>query len=208
MRESSESDDRSDSAIVKNAITVLVCLVVFTVAVSAPVLAVTSADGPSRDGDATASAADLSCVAEDEDVSGNLRTIAEETMAALPASVRDRAADERILISVEGSTFFSAIVNEGKEVTSVREGKIDDPTIRVQTDCATIDRIVSSDSPSTALERSISRGDIVWEGVGTARDAALSYGSKAVQMNHIVSSSESGTVQDGVDGFRKGLVFG
>lgn len=190
----------------KKALTVLVCLVVVLVALSAPVLAVTPTDGNSQDSDADASlAADLSCI---DDVSGNLQSIAEKTMEALPASVRDQAAEERILISIEGSTYFSAVVNEQQEVTRVKERKIDDPTYRVQTDCNTIDRIVSSDSPSRELERSISRGDIVWEGVGTARDAAVSYGSKAVQMKYIVSSSDTGNVENGVDGFRKGLLFG
>lgn len=209
MTEHSGLIKRLDSSAIKNLATVVACVLLFTVPISAQVLAAAPTD---MAGNHEASKAtvfmNLDCLEQDEsEVTSQMESYAKRTMNILPASIRNRAADERIIISIEGTTYFSAVVSEQANVEQVRTGRLEDPTIKAETDCVTIQRISTADSPSTALEKSISQNDIEWEGVSASKDAAVAYGSKSVQTYHIVKSGETGDVKDGADGFTNGLVY-
>jgi hypothetical protein len=190
-----------ETSTLKSVLTAALCVVGFTVAASAGVMAVAT----SGQGDA---AAGLSCLEEDQSaVTDRLSSLTQQTMDILPASARNSAAGEQIVISVEESTYFSANVTEESEVEEVRSGRADDPTIVAETDCETIDRISTSETPSTTLQQAISRGDISWRGTSATSDATVAYASKGVQSYHIVESGETGDVQNGTDGFTNGLVY-
>lgn len=189
-----------ETSTLKSVLTATLCVVGFTVAASAGVMAVaTSGQGDD---------AGLSCLEEDQStVTDRLSSLTQQTMDILPASARNSAAGEQIVISVEGSTYFSADVNEESEVEEVRSGRADDPTIVAETDCETIDRISRSETPSTTLQQAISQGDISWRGTSATSDATVAYASKGVQAYYIVESAETGDVQNGTDGFTSGLVY-
>ena len=155
------------------------------------------------------SAADLGCVEENQsDVSERLDDLATQTTSSLPAAVQNQIAGERVIITVGENTHFSAIVDEQAKVQDVRVGEIENPTLRAETDCQTIQRIANSDSPESELQRAISQGKIDWRGTTAQADAAANYGSRSVQTAQVVSEGETGNAQDAADGFSSGVTFG
>lgn len=191
--------------ILKNAATVVLCVLVFVVPVQAVAF---GGAGTLPALDEGGPVANLDCLDEDRgDVSSQLGSLAGETMAILPDSVQSRIVGEQLSIVIGGSTHFAATVSEAGIVEQVRTGRAENPTVIIRTECRTVSEIVSADSPSAALERRISRGDITLRGTSATADATVSYGSKGVQAYHIAQSPEAGTVQDGADGFTSGLVY-
>lgn len=201
MTRPSEQQPRTAVSLFKNIVTVLICVSLFAVPVSAQFMMGPLNEGPQQ-------SLNLDCLDESEsEISNRLTTFANRALDILPTSVRNRVVNERVSIKVGSSTYFSAVVNEQTQIESVQAGQIEDPTLIAETDCETIERISSSDSPSVTLRRSISQGDITWRGVNPSSDAAVSYGSKGVQAYHIADNSEVGNVDDGTDGFTNGLSY-
>lgn len=202
MTRPSEQQPRTPVSLFKTIMTVIICVSLFAVPVSAQLMMV---EQISEDPQQTLN---LDCLDESEsEIASRLATFANEALDILPNSVRNRVVNERVSIKVGSSTYFSAVVNEQTQIESVQAGRLEDPTLIAETDCETIERISSSDSPSVTLRRSISQGDITWRGVDPSSDAAVSYGSKGVQAYHIAENSEVGNVNDGADGFTNGLAY-
>ncbi len=152
----------------------------------------------------------LGCLdAEESEIRDQLDTIAQQTLAALPPALQSRAAGERVEVRIGDTnpTYFGAVVSEGSEVETVQSGRISNPTITGETDCRTVDRITSAEKPPVEFRASLSRNDITWEGATAGRDAAVSYGSKGLQMSHIVASDDTGDTGDATDGFLDGLLL-
>lgn len=187
----------------KNAATVGICVLVFLL----PIQAVALGGTPSVSADG-GPAANLDCLNEDQDeISDQISEFAGQTVDILPDSVRTRVVGEQLSIVIGGSTYFAATVSESGTVESVRTGQTENPTVIVRAECETIATIRDAESPSTSLERSISRGDITLRGTSTTSDATASYGKKGVQAYYITQSSETGGVQEGASGFTSGLVY-
>jgi hypothetical protein len=196
--------DESYVRVLKNAVTVILCVLVFVV----PVQAVALGGTGSFDIDGDGPAANLDCLDEDRgEISDQLGRLAGRTMDILPESVQNRVVGEKLSIIVGGSSYFAATVSETGTIERVRTGQAENPTVIVRTECQTVADIESAASPTAALERSISRGDVRLRGTSTTSDAAASYGGKGIQAYHITQSSETGNVQDGTDGFTSGLVY-
>lgn len=187
----------------KNAVTVVLCVLVFVVPVQAVAMG-----GAGSLVDNNGPVANLDCLDEDQsEISERLGSLAEQTMAILPESVQSRVVGEQLSIIVGGGSYFAATVSEAGTVEQVRIGQAEDPTVVVRAECQTVADIQASESSSAALERSISRGEVTLQGTSTTSDVAASYGSKGVQAYHITQSSETGGVEEGTDGFSSGLVY-
>jgi hypothetical protein len=190
--------------VLKNAVTVVLCVLVFVVPVQAVAI---GGHGSLAVGD-TGPVANLDCFDEDQsEISEQLGSLAGQTMSILPESVQSQVVGEQLSIIVGGSSYFAATVSESGTVERVRAGQAENPTVVVRTECQTVADIESSDSPSAALERRISRGDISLRGTTATSDATASYGGKGVQAYHITQSSETGGVEEGTEGFTSGLMY-
>ncbi len=158
--------------------------------------------------DAADVAGDLSCVDESHtEMADRISSLADRGTEELPASLQSRIAGERIEITIGDSTKFTARVDPRANVQEVSTGSPTNPTLLISTDCETIDRIAQSATPQRELEGSVSNGAIDIHSPSPQRDAAVSYGSKAVQTYHIASEGDTGTAGDAADGFRNGLVM-
>lgn len=124
----------------------------------------------------------------------------------IPATVRNAMVGERINIRID-STYFATVINENAQIERIETQRLDNPTVRVTTDCATLERIYESDNRQAALQTALNNDDIQWEGLTTTSDVETSYGSKAVQTYTIVESGETGDTQDATRGFSSGLML-
>lgn len=193
-------------SILKSAATAVLCVLLFAVPVQA--VAIGGAGSLSAMDGQAGPAANLDCLDESRgEITSRLGSLAGRTMAILPESVQSRVVGEQLSIVIGGSTHFAATVSEAGTVQRVRAGQAEDPSVVVRTDCQTVADIEDAESPSAALERSISQGRITLDGTSATADATVSYGSKGVQTYHIVQSSETGDIEDGTEGFTNGLVY-
>jgi len=128
----------------------------------------------------------------------------QENPERIPDSVRSAMVGERINIDVD-SEYFSTRVSENARIEWVQTTAIEDPTMKVTTDCRTIKGIVESDNKEAALRDAIDRNAITWDGLTTSSEIETSYGGKAVQTYTIVSSNETGNAGDAAEGFSSGL---
>jgi len=160
--------------------------------------------------------ASLSCFdMRTEEVRNQINTLASDRInrlirrgtRAMPNSVRNAMADEKINVKV-GSEYFGIFTNEDAEVDRVQTNRLENPTVQAETECQTVKNIVEAESERRALEAAISRGEITWEGVSTTSEVATSYGSKVVQTIHILTAKNStGSMEDAAEGFTSGLMF-
>lgn len=98
----------------------------------------------------------------------DIRSLANSTLEANGAADR-LFGSERMDVHVRkanGETLLVGIITEDGEVAEMREGGLDDPTVRIYTDYEVVRNVQRSDSPVTVINEAIDDERIVYDGDG------------------------------------------
>ena len=95
-----------------------------------------------------------------------------ENLEKMPGFVRMLGGNERIALEIaldNGSVLTIGVVTSEGRITEFSKGELEDPTLRVWTDEATVNSIITSDDPAGSAFYALKRGHIRYSGVGTIK---------------------------------------
>ncbi len=95
-----------------------------------------------------------------------------ENLEKMPGFVRMLGGNERIALEIaleNGSVLNIGVVTSEGRITEFSKGELEDPTLRVWTDEATVNSIITSDDPAGSAFYALKRGHIRYSGVGTIK---------------------------------------
>lgn len=102
---------------------------------------------------------------------------------ALPEILRDRVAGEQVELVVRDAgdvSYYHGTVDEDGRITDHAAGQATDPTVRVTTDEATLERIRNAENPTATAAAAYERGDVTVDGVGVVAAVEMTVAETAV----------------------------